>query len=452
MKAALDLTARNKVLLVYPKVDHEKDYLYHWMPFSLLTVAKPLLEEGLADVLLFDGNQRDMGAWRAFLDDHLSECFCIGVSIMTGGGQIGHALEMIREAKSRSGCPPVIFGGPHVNVLGAQTAEHPLVDGVLQGPGHRSMPMMVKALKGGQDWETVPGLIATIGMRHVQGPINPPSIDVLGQYPWHLLNVGEYIRDDATVDSRTLNYVSSLGCVYKCQFCYELTYKRKYSAMTAVSLVDDLQELQAAHNLNGVKFYDADWFINPKRAVAFCEELISRKMKLSWAASINPNDVLKARRTQPDLLGKVAASGCTRLLMGMESGSDRVLDQIVKKEVTRALLKEVAAEIASKGILGSYTFIVGFPGETPEEVEETYSLIEELGSLSPQPETRVHLFAPYPGTPLYDEAVRYGFKPPATLEGWSGFDYYQSQTPWTSQKTVDRARRNTRMVMATGGA
>jgi anaerobic magnesium-protoporphyrin IX monomethyl ester cyclase len=68
-----------------------------------------------------------------------------------------------------------------------------------------------------------------------------------------------------------------------------------------------------------------------------------------------------------------------------------------------------------------------------------------LRTLTPTPETRVHLFAPYPGTPLYDDALRQGFRPPESFEGWSKFDYYESQTPWTSAITVARARSETRM-------
>jgi hypothetical protein len=124
---------RPLVILLYPKVDHEKDYVYFWMPFSLLTLAKPLLDGGLADVVLFDGNQATEAAWTTFLDEHLDRAVCIGVSIMTGGGQIGHALHLVRMAKERPGCPPVVFGGPHVNVLGEQTADHELVDAALVG-------------------------------------------------------------------------------------------------------------------------------------------------------------------------------------------------------------------------------------------------------------------------------------------------------------------------------
>ncbi len=436
---------RPLVILLYPKVDHEKDYVYFWMPFSLLTLAKPLLDDSLADVVLFDGNQASDEEWSRFLDEHLDRALCIGVSIMTGGGQIGHALDLVRTAKERPNCPPVVFGGPHVNVLADQTAEHELVDAVLVGPGQNSMPAFVTALTASTAWDDVPGLITQRAGELVRGPANPPRTGLMGHYPWHLLNVERYVRDDPTVAPRTLNYISSQGCVYKCQFCYELTYQRKYSAMAADSLIADIDDLRRRYSLNGIKFYDADWFVNLKRAAAFCKRVIDDSLGLKWAASINPNDILKARRAGIPLLKLVAESGGSRLLMGVESGNDRVLRDVVKKEVTRAQILDVAREIADHGVLGSYTFIVGFPGESDAEVDDTYSLIEELRTLDPIPETRVHLFAPYPGTPLYDDAVCAGFTPPSSLDGWSHFDYYDSQTPWTSAETVRRARAATQM-------
>lgn len=446
MSSFLGLPARRPlVILLYPKVDHEKDYVYFWMPFSLLTVAKPLLDDGLADVVLFDSNQTSDEDWPRFLDEHLDRALCIGVSIMTGGGQIGHALDLARAARERTNCPPVVFGGPHVNVLPEQTATHELVDAVLVGPGQNSMPAFVTALTNSTAWEDVPGLIAQRRGSLVRGPLNPPRTGLMGHYPWHLLDIERYVRDDPTVAPRTLNYISSQGCVYKCQFCYELTYQRKYSAMAADGLLADIDDLQRRFHVNGIKFYDADWFVNLKRAAAFCQGVIDGGLELAWAASINPNDILKARRAGIPLLKLVAESGGSRLLMGVESGNERVLRDVVRKEVTRAQILDVAREIADHGVLGSYTFIVGFPGESDAEVDDTYSLIEELRTLGPTPETRVHLFAPYPGTPLYEDAVRAGFVPPSTLDGWSHFDYYDSQTPWTSAETVRRARAATKM-------
>ncbi|MFD7614383.1 B12-binding domain-containing radical SAM protein [Streptomyces sp. NPDC059828] len=443
-----EAAGRPTVILAYPKIDHEKDYVYHWMPFSLLTIAKPLLAGGLVDVVLFDGNQEDATAWERLLDEHIERTVCVGVSIMTGGGQIGHALDMVRAARKRPFCPPVVFGGPHVNVQPEQTAAHPLVDAVLQGPGQHSMPEYVASLLGRVPRRLVPGLRTDDGRCVSSGAVNPPRAGNLGAYPWSLLDVAKYVRDDPTVADRTLNYVSSQGCVYRCRFCFELTYQRKYSAMAAQDLLDDVAALKASYGINGVKFYDADWFVNLRRAIGFCDGLVERGLGLRWAASINPNDILKARRSGLPLLERIAESGCSRLLMGVESGNDRVLADVVHKEITRARILDVAEDIAAHGILGSYTFIVGFPGESEAEMEDTYSLIDELRQFDPQPETRVHLFAPYPGTPLWEEALDHGFTAPASLEEWSSFDYYTSLTPWTDEATVARAREQTRMRLA----
>lgn len=96
-----------------------------------LTVAV----EGEAAGLVEETSGRcDAADWSRFLDRHLERAICVRVSIMTGGAQIRHALAMVREAKSREHCPPVVFGGPHVNVLAEQTARHELVDLVLAGP------------------------------------------------------------------------------------------------------------------------------------------------------------------------------------------------------------------------------------------------------------------------------------------------------------------------------
>ena len=442
---------RPLVILLYPKVDHEKDYVYFWMPFSLLTIAQSLLNDGIADVALFDGNQSDDVEWGHFLDEHLDRAVCIGVSVMTGGGQIGHALRLVEQAKNRPDCPPVVFGGPHVNVLGEQTAQHQLVDAALTGPGQNSMVEFVRAVINRTSWNEVPGLIAQRGSVLIRGAVNPSRTGLMGHYPWQLLDIERYIRDDPTVAPRTLNYVSSQGCVYKCQFCYELTYQRKYSAMAADGLYSDIVDLATRFDLNGIKFYDADWFVNLRRAASFCESIIDNELPIKWAASINPNDILKAERADIPILDLVARSGGSRLLMGIESGNDRVLADVVKKEVTTAQIMDVTTRIADHGILGSYTFIVGFPGESDAEVGETYALIDRLRDLNPQPETRVHLFAPYPGTPLYQDAIEYGFKPPKSLEGWSNFDYYSSQTPWTSDATARRARDNTHMRISPEG-
>lgn len=436
------------VILGYPKIDHEKNYVYSWMPFSILAIAKELSRQDLAEVKIFDGNQNSLVEWELLLREHLHRTICIGISILTGGNQIDYGLRMATIARALPDCPPLVFGGPHVNVLPEQSIAHPLVDVVLQGPGQTSMPAFVEALQRLRPFEAVPGLIMKQDQLILRGPANSNLIQHLEGYPWQLLNIEEYIRNDPTVSDRTLNYVSSQGCIYKCRFCYELTYKGRYSRIPANELLDEIGLLVSEHRLNGIKFYDADWCIDVKRAIEFADGLCQRAINIHWAASVNPKDVLRARRLGTNMLTKLAQSGCKRLLMGIESGSNRVLEEIVKKEVTRETILDVAADIADHGILGSYTFIIGFPGESLDEQAETFDLIEKLWQLKPTPETRVHLYAPYPGTPLYESALSHGFNPPTGLDGWAGFDYYAAQTPWATKDMVELAKNYTRMLFS----
>jgi len=259
-----------------------------------------------------------------------------------------------------------------------------------------------------------------------------------------MINIEQYIQRDSTIGSRTINYISTQGCIYSCRFCYETNYKRTYYKMNIDSIVADIKCFSSKYGVNGIKFYDADWFVDINRTDILSECLYAHK--INWAASIHPKDILRGIKQDPEFLKKLRRSGCTRLLMGIESGCDRVLQEIIKKGTIKNDILAVTKKIAESGILGSYTFMVGFPGETEFEQRETFDLIEELWHLTPRPETRVHIYTPYPGTPMYQDAVTHGFVPPETLEKWSDFDYYKICTPWTNESLEHKVAEYTAMI------
>ena len=251
--------------------------------------------------------------------------------------------------------------------------------------------------------------------------------DMIG-YDFSKIDLTKYIKEDLIIASRTLNYISSQGCVYGCKFCYETCYKNRYFCISDQQVKKDIRYLVEKYNINGLKLSDADFFVNPKRA----KELMRffSNINLKWAASIHPNDILK----NADILDEFVESGGTRLLMGIESGNDYVLHSIINKKVTRKQLEKVTRKIADKGIVGSYTFIVGFPGENKKQQLETFDFIKSLWELSPKPETKVHLYFPYPSTVLYNEACKLGFTPPTNLIEWSDVSYYESKMPWIDEE------------------
>ena len=215
--------------------------------------------------------------------------------------------------------------------------------------------------------------------------------------------------------------------------------------MKANLVEEDMRLYAEQFHVNGVKFYDADFFINRK----VCDEIVFRlkEYNLAWAASIHPNDILRYQEgASNSLLDFISVNGCKRLLMGLESGNDRVLKEIISKRVDSKAYRLIAKTIADYGIIGSYTFVVGFPGETAEEYEDTFSLVEELWALQVPLETKIHIYLPYPGTPLFKEAIRLGYRPPKKLADWSSYNYYKAMTPWTDESLEDKLNRYTKMI------
>ena len=422
------------IIFVYPKIDFEDNYPCSWIPYSIISLGS-MISDSEYDVLIFDENKNSKGLFDEYL--RKKNVLAVAFSIMTGGSQIENALELAERVKKYNAEIKTIFGGPHVNVLPIETLQHTLVDIVSVGPGQESIYELVLALDKKMDLSLVSGIYyKNSGM--ICAGLAQKSMKELSPYDFSLLDLNDYIQYDATIADRTINYIASQGCAYACTFCYECTYKQKYYKMPLKNVQKDLQFFVEKYHVNGIKFYDADLFIDIKNAIAISNML--KEYKLNWAASIHPSDILRAEKNgRNELLENIKNSNCRRLLMGIESGSNRILKDIIKKRVSKEEILFVAKRIAEQGILGSYTFMVGIPNETEEEQKETFELIQQLWNLSPRPETNVHIYLPYPGTPLYEEALHMGFVPPKFLEDWSSFSYYRAITPWTSielEKTI----------------
>ena len=433
--------SKKKIVLIYPKVEFEKNYPCSWLPYSLLSIASVVKKnDHNVEIIIFDENKnQDLDKLYEYIRIKKDDIECVGYSIMTGGGQIKNALKISRTVKSIDKNITNVFGGPHVNVLPRETLHEPSIDFILKGLGQNSVPAFVKAKKCELPFEQVPGLIGKIDGKIVTGIENQPVEKNLPPYDFSLIDVPIYIQYDGTINDRTINYVASQGCPYACRFCYETGYKRRYFKQCGNNVKKDIEYLVDNFGVNGIKFYDADWFIDTDRAISIIEFLKQKNLK--WAASIHPQDIL---RDKGKMLEALKNSGCQRLLMGIESGSDRVLKDIIDKRSTKTENWEVAKRIADIGILGSYTFMVGFPGETKAEQQETYQFVKDLWELKPQPETRIHIYTPYPGTALYEKALHRGFMPPADLHEWSAFDYYKRTTPWVSADLESDVSKYTR--------
>jgi radical SAM superfamily enzyme YgiQ (UPF0313 family) len=141
-------------------------------------------------------------------------------------------------------------------------------------------------------------------------------------FPWDLLPLERYVRDDSNIAVRTLNYVSSQGCPFPCGFCSEVAlHEHAWNAFPPERVVSDARELVRRVRIDGLKLYDANFFVNLGRSLKFAE--LIAPLRLRWAAACHPASLL---RLEDDQLATLAGSGLCRLLVGLESGKQEVLN------------------------------------------------------------------------------------------------------------------------------
>ena len=415
-----------RVILYHPKTHHERFYRFYWIPYSILAVASGCTYDRL-NVILIDANTTSQSAIVSYIQEYHDDTVCVGISCMTGH-QIAEGLAFAKSVHEINPLIPIVWGGAHPTLFPKQCLDSLFVDFVVRGQGEMPFRELVQSLLSNA---SRPLSIRGVAEKHNnQYFLGPPRVlhnkNLLPPLPWHLLNLDAYVRHDSAIGSRVLNYVSSQGCPFGCGFCSEVAlYKQNWSALSAERVVNDILTLVEIAGINGIKFYDANFFVSTRRAIEFAEMI--KKYDIKWAASAHPSTLMRLRDKDWKLLSE---SGCTRILIGLESGSQSILD-LIGKQFNVEYSMPLAKRLHSAGIIGSFTFVVGFPNSPDiDDVYKTLELGANIRSVWSSHEVKVHFYAPYPGTPLWPQAISAGFKPPITLEEWSEYDYYQIETPW----------------------
>src|SRR5262249_34961510 len=151
------------------------------------------------------------------------------------------------------------------------------------------------------------------------------------------------------------------GCPYKCTFCADpLVYDSKWTGLPAERVVEELQSLYRRYAMSEVFFLDDDLFASLKRIQAIAFEFIRARIAFQWKGTARADELC---RLPEEFFDTLRVSGCARINIGAESGSQRILDRI-KKQYRVDQILTAARRAARAGIALSYSFIAGFPGET----------------------------------------------------------------------------------------
>lgn len=413
------LKPRLKVLLYNPCA------VFFTMPLALLAIGSHL-DPSLYEVIIVDG-RLEADAERAVLE-HLDGAVCLGVTVLTGA-PITDAVRISRAAKRARPDLPVVWGGWHPSMFGRECLAEPAVDVTVQGQGEETFAEIVQRLAEGRGLQDCAGCTVKLANGSIQeNPRRPLApLDHFRPHDYGLIPVSRYFD---LKGKRQLDYISSQGCNFRCAFCSDpFVYGRRWVGLEPTRMALRLKELWDRYHFDDVNFQDETFFTKRERVRALAEQMIASGLRVTWAATMRADQGV---RLPEDIWALCKQSGCRRLLVGVESGSNEMLKRI-RKDITIEQVFQTAEKMLQHDIAGHFPFIVGFPDESEESIQASLDVAKKLRSMSPQFLTPIFYFKPYPGSELVIEAVQRGYRLPETLEAWAVFDYVAGEPgPWVT--------------------
>jgi radical SAM superfamily enzyme YgiQ (UPF0313 family) len=409
---------KKKIVLYNPRA------VFFTMPLGLLAVASSV-DRVKYDVVIIDG-RLETDPVQSVLDE-LTGALCLGVTVLTGA-PIADALLVLRAAKKAHPDLTTICGGWHPSLFPAELLKEPSIDITVRGQGEATFTELVARLSQGGRLDSVQG----IGFRSNGTPtVNPERplipMEIFPSVDYELIPVEDYFR---LKGERQLDYISSIGCPFRCAFCADpFVYHRGWHAISPDRLVDEVENLWHRYRFTDLNFQDETFFTYKKRVTEIAERFLSRDWSFTWAATMRADQGV---RLGDDAFELCVRSGLRRVLIGVESGSPRILKQITK-DTTVDQIVDSAEMCVRHGIAVIFSFIVGFPDETDDDVMQTVTLVKKLRAMSPKFETPIFYYKPYPGSALSSGLESHM---PKSLDEWGDFDYVQgSAAPWVSPAT-----------------
>ena len=317
----------------------------------------------------------------------------------------------------------VFWGGPHC--VGAPENGLRHADGICFSEGDEAVPELVRRLERGGDWKATPNFAFLQDGRVAKNAVLPPfrDLDSLPYYDYDL--DGQYLLDEKLVPltmermkprllgypyrTPTFYYMASRGCPHNCSYCSNCRYHAMWGSsplrlLSVGRALDEIEyQVQKFGCIEFVGMSDDDFFQrSPAQLEHFAREY-KRRIGLPFGV------MASARTYRREKMDMLLDAGLQVVEMGVQSGSQRVLDEVYHRDIPIAKTKEVARDIdargSRRGVMMLLDFILDNPWETREDVHRTvrYLLDAPLRAIP-----NLALLTFFPGTPVYDRAVAEG--------------------------------------------
>jgi radical SAM superfamily enzyme YgiQ (UPF0313 family) len=362
---------------------NENTYNRTWPPLSSLYVATALRHRGVAaSVLDLQALRTDPAQAVAGLGpDDLVFLSTADVDRWQCPNVEMAPIDRLAAALRATGVP-FYLTGTHGAVAPEMMLRRTGAKGVLKGEPEEA----AVALGTGTPPEAVPGCVLREGDAfHDTGAAVPVEMARLPLPDYSLVDLERYRYE--LLGDRFALFEGSRGCPFPCTFCSRLLQGRPMRRKAPGQLEREVEQAVRRDGVRSAYFIDLEFHLGGATSRALCDYLIEERLPLKWCCQ------MRAREAKDDLLAAMAAAGCRLVHCGIESGSPerlKLLDKVGSVEDMAAGVER----ILSHGLEVLCFFILGFPGESEREIEQTLSVALDLNPSY----ASFHLFTPYPGT------------------------------------------------------
>src|SRR6185312_17021252 len=369
-----DVLMKKKVLFFFPAFSSQEATA----PLAILALATPLERAGY-EVRIIDSTITPN--FQQQVISELEDSLCLAISLVTGP-MIRETAQIAKAAKAVYPDKPVILGGWHPSLLPDQTLACPDVDAIVVGQGEEALVDMVRHIEAGESFKGIPGVAYKEDGKLVFN--TPRALRPIRELPPKAYHLADFDAYERVCGRRWAMYTSSLACPFNCAYCTnEGLYGRKWNALEADQVVDEVTDLVSRYGLQLLWVVDDNFLVDRNRAVDIAEGLVRRGVKFDWSIQASTNLVTRFTVEELKLLRR---AGLSQVSQGADSGSKKIL-HLMNKDFQKLETIYLAADMLSQaGIRPSFNMIFGFPGETEVERCESISLIMKICRRYPQAE------------------------------------------------------------------
>lgn len=302
----------------------------------------------------------------------------------------------------------VVAGGPHATVCPEEVLNDDNCDYLLSGEAEDSFRELIEALQQDTEIATIDGLGWKADGRLNFNP-KMSVINVLDSIPfpaYHLMELDKYFGQEASHGARHRKHfcpiITSRGCIAKCTFCSaHQVWGKRYRMRSVENVIEEMRLLKDLYGIEEVMFEDDNVTADAKRAKVLFSRMIEEHFNFAWDT---PNGV-GIWSLNEEIVDLMKQSGCINLNFPVESGSQRVLTEIIRKPLNLDKVRRLIKYCQKIELNYGMFLVIGMPGETLKDIWTSFRFAAECGCYTPH----ISVATPYPGTELFDKCNKNGY-------------------------------------------